>query len=299
MKLTIRYKLTAPLSHIGETASTGSYFQTVLTSGGKLPVITANSIRGQIRDSGAKHLLEALGAKVDKDVFHLLFSGGNISGVMKNDIEKARKVREAFPLVSVLGGGLGDMILAGKMNLTFAYPVCQESEAITKIPSVLSWHKLIEEMEFTRTDDSKNDKLSEFIEDIEIESSGKASTQMRYSVQYMASGTEFLQAINLINASDIEKGALLTALREWFKTPTLGGMASKGFGYFDATVNDDEMTVQDGDVLMCGDYAVLITGYEDYIRDSSCAEYFPLLKGAVKKNGKASNKAAEGGGETA
>ncbi len=47
----IKYKLLAPVSHIGETASTGSYFQTILTAYGKIPVITGNSIRGQIRDS--------------------------------------------------------------------------------------------------------------------------------------------------------------------------------------------------------------------------------------------------------
>ena len=51
MKTRIKYKALAPVSHIGEVASTGSYFQTVLTAGGKVPAITGNSIRGQIRDS--------------------------------------------------------------------------------------------------------------------------------------------------------------------------------------------------------------------------------------------------------
>ena len=58
MKIDIRYTMTAPLSHIGETASTGAYFNMVRTASGRLPVVTGNSIRGQIRDAGAGELLE-------------------------------------------------------------------------------------------------------------------------------------------------------------------------------------------------------------------------------------------------
>lgn len=38
MRKRIKYKMLAPVSHIGETASTGSYFQTVLTADGRVPV---------------------------------------------------------------------------------------------------------------------------------------------------------------------------------------------------------------------------------------------------------------------
>lgn len=73
MRTSIKYRLLSPVSHIGETASTGSYFQTVLTTQGRLPVITGNSTRGQIRDSAALHLLNTLGIKVDKEIFNVLF----------------------------------------------------------------------------------------------------------------------------------------------------------------------------------------------------------------------------------
>lgn len=109
MKKRMKYKMLSPLSHIGETASTGSYFQTILTASGRVPVITGNSIRGQLRDSMALHLLELLDTKVSKDTFNILFSGGNINGAMKDDVEKAKKIREHFPLVSLMGGGLGDV----------------------------------------------------------------------------------------------------------------------------------------------------------------------------------------------
>lgn len=288
----IKYNLTAPLSHIGETASTGSLFQTVLTSNGKVPVITANSIRGQIRNCGAKHLLVTLNQKVDKEVFHMLFSGGNLSGTMKNDIEKAKKVRSQFPLVSLLGGGLGDMILQGKMTSTFAYPICRETEFITRIESEISWKQLMNEIEFTRTDDSKNDQLSSYIEDMNVEQSAKASTQMRYEVQYMAVGTEFWQNISLLDANELELGAFYTALNEWFKHPVLGGMSAKGFGAFNAET--DEISVKDNIITISSKTKELISKYNEFLNESTFD--FDLLKGA-KPSGKKNNKTVGSDGD--
>lgn len=114
---------------------------------------------------------------------------------MKEDIEKAKNVREHFPGISLLGGGLGDMIMSGKLISGFAYPVCQETEEITGETSPISWRNLVGEIEFTRTDDSKNDKLGVFIEDAGVELSAKASTQMRFSVQYISAGAEFVQDV--------------------------------------------------------------------------------------------------------
>lgn len=296
MKKRIKYKMLAPVSHIGETASTGSYFQTVLTAGGRVPVITGNSIRGQLRDSMAAHLLDTLSegslipVKVSKDVFNILFSGGNINGAMKDDVEKAKNVRAHFPLVSLMGGGLGDMIMAGKLICSFAYPVCKETESITGIESDISWHSLIDEMEFTRTDDGKNDQLAAYMQDAGEEKTAKSSTQMRYSVQYMAAGTEFVQDfIFLDGVTDLELGAFYAGLRQWFKVPRLGGMAAKGFGLFDAELVGQELSVKNGAVAI-GAPGRLIAKYEDLIHAEG-AEYLSLFDTKKeKKNGKKADK---------
>lgn len=295
MRMRIRYKMLSPVSHIGETASTGSYFQTVLTADGRVPVITGNSIRGQLRDSMAAHLLDTMsqgsliGVKVSKDVFNILFSGGNINGAMKDDVEKAKNVRKHFPLVSLMGGGLGDMIMAGKLICGFAYPVCSETESITGITSDISWHSLIDEMEFTRTDDGKNDKLSDYMLDAGEEKTAKASTQMRYSVQYMAAGTEFVQDfIFLDGVTELEIGSFYAGIRKWFQCPRLGGMAAKGFGMFDAGIGDD-ISVTGGNVSISSTAEETIAAYEDFIR-SDGAEYLSLLDAKkMSKNGKKSD----------
>lgn len=294
MKKTIKYTMTAPVSHIGETASAGSYFNMINTSNGKIPVITGNSIRGQLRDSIALHMLTLLGTKVDKEVFHILFSGGNISGTMKDDVERSKLVREHFPSVSLLGGGLGTMIMQGKLLAGFAYPVCDETADMTgENITGHSWREFLDTIEFTRMDDSKNDMKSKFIENPDDEKKGKASTQMRFEVEYMAAGTEFVQTLIFLDGTtDLELGAFFAGLRQWFMVPRLGGMSAKGFGLFDATV-DDDISVKNGEIQMSTEVSNLIENYENHIK-SEQTEFMYLLKEAGKKDGKKTNSSAKG-----
>ena len=293
MKIDIRYTMTAPLSHIGETASTGAYFNMVRTASGRLPVVTGNSIRGQIRDAGAGELLDRLDVRVDKEVFHVLFSGGNVSATMKDDVGRAADVRRHFPLISVLGGALGTMILSGKLLCGFAYPVCRETAEMLGHLSDVSWHDMIDEIEFTRTDDAKNDRLAARILNTEEETAGQASQQMRYSVQYIAPGAQFIQRLMLLPGTNaMEVGALLTALEAWWSTaPRLGGMGAKGFGMFDAEAwmdGERALSVEDGRVELSEKARVLIGTYTNGTMDS--ATHFDMLKGAGG-HGKRANRA--------
>lgn len=285
----IKYTLKAPISHIGETASTGSYFQTVLTSSGRVPVVTGNHVRGQIRNCIAMHMLDTIGettlagANVSKEMFHILFSGGNVNTAMRDDLGKARAIREHFPAISLMGGALGDMIMGGKINVGFVWPICKETEEITGISSNKTWHNMIDEVEFTRMDDAKNDKLADYMIDGTEEEKGTASQQMRYSVQYLAQGTELVQEIRIMpGVTALELGALYAGLRTWFENPILGGMSAKGFGTFEGKITYDEYEKTP---------ETLISEYEDFLRSEGTA-YFGLLesKGGAKR-GKASNNA--------
>lgn len=285
-RINIEYTLTSPVSHIGETASTGSYFQTINTAYGRVPVITGNSFRGIIRDKLAAHLLKVVGAPVDKETFNVLFSGGNISGSTKNDVERAKLIREHFPMLSLLGGGLGTMIMSGNLISGFLYPVCVETEPMTCIQSDVSWHNLIDDMEFTRMDDSKEDKNAGYITDIDEEKKAKASTQMRFSVQYLCAGTQFVQTIILPDStSDMEEATLYAGLAEWFKIPVLGGMKAKGFGQFNAVVDEGSMSVENGVICMNDEITAKIARYNDFLAQDNASEWLYLLREG-KKDGK-------------
>lgn len=289
-KLRIKYKTTAPVSHIGETASTGSFFNVINTYNGKIPVITGNSVRGQLRDSIALRMLMILDTKVDKEVFQVLFSGGNISGSMKDDIERSKLIRQHFPSVSLLGGGLGTMIMSGKLLSGFVYPICDETTPITgEDLTGKSWREFMSTIEFTRMDDNKNDLKSEYIENPESEKKAKASTQMRFEVEYMAAGTEFIQDFTFLDGTtDLEMGAFFAGIDQWFKVPRLGGMSAKGFGFFDAEIAD-KIKVTQGEIKCSEAVNTLINQFDKFVK-SEGAEWLYLLK--EKSNGKRTDKAS-------
>lgn len=296
----IIFNLTSPLSHIGETESTHSFLNTVkLLSDGKVEecfVYSANAIRGKLRDMAAKYLLDRYGKKVSLDAFHVLFSGGNISGTLRTDIEQARRVREKLPMVSLFGGGIGNQILEGKMNVGFAYPVCSETADI--IPQdvkeidyshqEISQRLLTEEIAFTRTDDSKNE-MSVYLDNIEDAGEKKkdsATTQMRYNVEYIIPNAQLYCRIDL-ECTDIEFGAFLSALQEWANTSTLGGMASKGFGFFNAKILHDGILLgtMDGNRLTFDHpfYQEFLKAYDEIISQLEGIEDVLAVSGQEKK----------------
>ena len=285
----ITYTMTAPVSHIGQVASVGAYFNTVRTSEGEIPVITGNSVRGILRDKAADRIFDAYGRPASKEIFNVLYSGGNISGAAKNDVARAKKVREAFPAVSLFGAGLGTMMMAGMLQCGFLYPICRETEKITGYCSDVSWHDLMDDIEFTRTDDTKNDRYLHHIEDIEADSKAKASTQMRFNVQYMAPGTQYVQTITLLDGTtDLEECCLYTALYDWFHMPVLGGMASKGFGTFDAW--SEIGGAKNGMVELASDAREKMDMYIESLDADTIAANIDLLgTGKEKKSGKKAN----------
>ncbi len=73
-RIKIVYTMTAPVSHIGQVSSVESYFNTVTTAYGEIPIITGNTVRGILRDCGAKKLLDTYNKAVEKEAFNVLFS---------------------------------------------------------------------------------------------------------------------------------------------------------------------------------------------------------------------------------
>lgn len=248
------YTLKQPLSHIGESESTETFLNTVrVLNNGKPAEVFAysgNAIRGAWRDAGAAYLLDRLGEiRVPKKMFHILFTGGAISGEQKMDINLAKQLRAALPFISVFGGGIGNQILSGKIVQTFAFPVCTETTSI--IPQDIigidysaqstSWRKMTDEISFSRKDDSK-DILGDryIIQDLQMltgetekKKKDEPATQMRYTAECMIPGVQLWHSLN-ITCNEIELGALVASIHEWAKKPYLGGMSGKGFGLVDA-----------------------------------------------------------------
>ncbi len=256
IRLSFLYLTRSPLSHIAETISTSSFLveHPIIQPDGSVERVfsySGNAVRGQWRDLSAVYLLEKLGSpQVPPDGFHLLFSGGAIGGEQQTDIAAARKLRSALPHLSLLGGGVGNQILSGKLRVSCLYPVC--AEAMPCLPDDLlaaaeriRYKALTFEQQFSRKDDSKDVKLIPYIiQDAEKLLAGPKAkkktdsksdddedkTQQRMLAELVAPGVHLYGECDCLGVSEVELGCLVAALHMFGRSPVLGGQGNKGHG---------------------------------------------------------------------
>ena len=254
MKLEGTFTLLSPLSHIGESISTDSYLneEPVVQPSSKVEsvfVYNGNAWRGQLRDLLALDLCERLGIRLPLPAFHLLFSGGSIGDSVSVDLAQARRIRELLPAVSLLGGGVGNQMLPGRLIVGNSYPICRETAHLVPVqfhPEELQEYRLLTtEKSFTRTDDRKHAHRADHLDG----ERGTDTQQMRYTVELLAAGTRLYTYLLLDRVSGRELGALETALLRFAARPFIGGEASKGHGRVRLVYNLDGQPWYDSEEL--------------------------------------------------
>lgn len=258
------FTLRAPLSHIGETISAASYLvqERLLQDDGRTTevfVYSGNAWRGQLRDLAAAYMLDKFGGlRVGLDGFHLLFSGGRIGGAQSVDIEQARKMRAAIPMIALFGGGVGNQILQGKLRIGNAYPLCRE--ALPVLPR--RWHEdaarvpyasCTFEKEHSRRDDAKIESVRRYLASPEQTLLGTAppkkaaredaaADQMRIRMELVCPGVRLFTWAVLSDVSEVELGCFVSALHAFSASPAIGGKAAIGYGLVDLAYEITDLT---------------------------------------------------------
>lgn len=253
------FTVKSPVSHIGESIGTTAYLiqEPVIQPDGEVEEVFAyngNAWRGQLRDTAAAYLLDAVGApRISNDTFHLLFGGGKIGGEQVVDLARARAYRQALPMLSILGGGVGNQIMPGKLRVGNSYPVCHEAAPVLRDthPITTSYRSMTTEKSFSRKDDAKDERLSErylalpapeqgqLALDGEGEpkkkgkGDGEVADQMRMTVELLVAGVRLETWIDAIGVSEVELGCLVSAIHRWSRSPHIGGQGNKGHGLVD------------------------------------------------------------------
>ncbi len=99
-----------------------------------VPCITGNSLRHAFRNALfilTGRLLGQDGAELEslaEPALHYLLGGGNMGKAAATlDVAGYREICRLFPWVSLFGGGLGQDILPGKLEVSFGYLCCEEN----------------------------------------------------------------------------------------------------------------------------------------------------------------------------
>lgn len=227
----------APLTHGSDTkAGNATLFrrQPVITDSGavlELPFYAGNAIRGQLRDLLADHFLFAMGLKpcrvkppVETWFFHILYGGGALedggaagkamakmgsAGALKTDA--MREWRQMLPLVSLLGTGMSNRVLAGRVKCGDLRPDCREWGTGTVPVDELFTVEFL-----TRRED---------LESYEDHSGMIATSECLRPGTVLRGGMDFDAC-----ATPIERGALARGLLELKEHGFIGAQSNKGHG---------------------------------------------------------------------
>ena len=194
-----------------------------------LPFYAGNAIRGQMRDLMAVHFFRTIGMHKSKWeifpwFFATFFSGGVLAedtketaGIRKllNPMDGQKEFRELMPGLSLLGGAMGNTILAGRFAMGDLRPRCKEWGFVgsSDVHTLLDWEYL------TRRDDRENR------EEDEKHQGMIASTECLMTGTLLQGGVDLYPAIN-----ELELSALGRGLRLLHDYGYLGGQNRRGFG---------------------------------------------------------------------
>jgi len=243
-RITGQFRLLSHLVHSEGAVGTVAKFRTisVLQPNGEIvdvPAVSGNSIRGLLRRLSAAYLCEALELQpqsLSPRLYYALFAGGSLQkGVQQTgrDTQMFATLRATVPHLSLFGAAIAQEIMPGKLIVDWAYPICQETQAITGIESDIPAADLLEPIRYSRKDDLE-DKPEE------LQSKDATKQQMLFEVEALIPGTVLAHACVLRGCTLLERGCFFAALSRLLENPYLGGQSGRGHGRFETTYEVDQ-----------------------------------------------------------
>lgn len=193
-----------------------------------VPYIGGNSIRGYLRRIIMYDFCQLAGIeKLNKDTYHQLFTGGNITeSTGFEDIAKREKYIEMCPSIALLGSAIGNMTIEGEMKVIGARLQCKENNT-----GNISFWQLIETNFGTRNDSSKREK------DIEIVDNMEEKSQMMYQYENFITGSVFDSSFVLTTDDDLLISAFWRMIKLWKENNFIGGNSARDSGMIDIHID--------------------------------------------------------------
>ena len=223
-----------------------------------IPLIQGNSIRGLLRRLCIKDFFLLLGFDkkeqgVDKDMYHQLMTGGNItSSTAFEDIALREEYVRLCPMIGLFGSAIGNMTIQGKMKVGGLRPLCREHGN-----AEYSFWETIGREFGTRLDSSKTENEIEIIGQQE----DRNADQMKYEFEVFNTGTVFDSDFFLTTNDEILVSAFWRCIVLLKEFGYIAGNSARGYGKMDFQIE----VPKDADKK-----------YLDYIKNNKkeCLKYF-------------------------
>lgn len=193
-----------------------------------VPVISGNSLRGQLRDLLARDFLDRISddddvVEVSDTLSNALYAGGSLertAGAGKLNRRMIHNIRDNIPPLSLLGTAIEDQMIEGRVDVGQLLPIASETSSFTGRDADKSVFEFVDETFYTRQDDREGGRQED-----------EDAQQMRFTVQVLVPGTRLHHDLTLRSGhTDIEASCLGHAFELFDERPRLGGMSSRGHG---------------------------------------------------------------------
>lgn len=205
-----------------------------------VPCITGNSLRHALRESLCHTTLKILDLELRSlplAAQHFLLSGGSLGKQAKTlKIDEFRKAVELFPFLGLFGGGLGSVLIEGRLQVGYALLICAQnvwriSDLCPQLEAEIATSRPAEEYRERRQGtrhDARRSTLSDRLLDAgdrekweKDVAGGKVedSTQMIYAYEAIAAGARWFWQVG---------GRLMTPLEHSALVCAIVGLASRG-----------------------------------------------------------------------
>jgi len=255
MKTRMLLRALEPISHGATVRSNITLIKTqkIIQPNGRyedVPVISANQLCNRaIRTPGIDLLVELCEIKdLTAEALQWLYNGGNLTqGGASVKIDDQQKIKELFPLFSLLGGAFVNQLLGGKLRIQNAYLCCKETKHLFGDEDQElfkeSCYDQVQVETFTNMDPvrdpGKAHLLTEEIREKESKDRDK-TVLMPYERTSVSVGSHWIWSISTAyKLSTIEQGCLNYSLNAW--DGYIGGRSSRGFGKMEK-VNGKNLT---------------------------------------------------------
>lgn len=272
--------LKQPLSHIGESIGIEQPFnrqEIVLPDGSEaqIPFVSGNSVRGILRDAGARYLCDRLGfTDLPLSAFYILFSGGALTkGGSSIKLDEFRELVAVLPLLKLLGTAAGNVMVSGRFHCGHMLPIAIETRHMIpdayfetangdRVPD--SVYELMYSQAYSRKDDAKDTRLDTY----HTNEDNGAPQQMRYHIELMQAGARLYWSWHIDMADKWCELALVSTLRQWSEYPALGGKSGTGHGLCEIEMDNGWfISAHESNLPDLSDYDEFLDTNSDRIRE--------------------------------
>jgi len=243
----------------------------------RVPIVTADAMRHQIREAGAYALLDAAGLldgagpQLTEAALRLLFNGGMLTGrgdASAVKLTEFRRMIETLPTLALLGGCANNHLVQGQLIIGDAMLLCIETQHFAS-PWAIEWltacdtrlvshREHIDEEQRVRFDPTRNKHTARLLDAgardhvaRELDASEAAhdddnavarertkSTMMPRTAEVLAPGSLFFWSVEVIAYTELELDTFHTALTSFMARMRVGGKQGTGHGLLRAVVGN-------------------------------------------------------------